>query len=327
MARHIVVTGAGGWIGGEIVRYAGVSGYQVSAIGTAQSRSNRSTAFYPADISTDAVLDLASDSALRGAETIVHCAGYAHRPRETSDEIARFDAVNRVGTMRVVELARRLQIRRIVYVSSIAFYDWERGTGFDEEGPVAPTTAYARSKLAGEEACRQSGLDWRVARLATVFGDGDRANFAKLSAALDRRRFLLPGAGEARKSVLPVTLAAELLVDLAVRDHVSERLLNLALPETPTLSEVCDSFSQICGFRKARHISLPLLRILAGVGDLLAQVRPNFPLTTRNLRKLTTSTTVCTRRMETMWRERQWATFSEALAPSAPYYRSIGDSN
>jgi UDP-glucose 4-epimerase len=221
-----------------------------------------------------------------------------------------------------LELAQRLGVGRVVYLSSIAFYDWSRGCDFDEEGLLASPTAYAESKLAGERLCRESGVDWRVARLGTVFGTGDRANFAKLAGAMARGRFLVPGQGDARKSVLPVSLAAELLVDLALRESVPHRLVNLALPVAPTLAEICDTYTQLCGFPRAKRIPLGLLRLLAAVGDGVVRVRPSFPLTSVNVRKLTTSTTVNTERMMETWPGRSWGTFEEWLAQSADYYRA-----
>jgi UDP-glucose 4-epimerase len=282
------------------------------------------TDFQEIDIASDAGCRAAREGAkLARVSAIIHCAGYAHRPIETEEEVRRFFAINRDGTQRVIDLAKAAGVPRIVYLSSMAFYDWTQGTDFNEDGPLAKPTAYAASKLEGELACRESGLDWRVARLGTVFGDGDRANFAKLAAALARGRFVIPGKGDARKSVLPVELAAELLVELALNDRASRQIVNLALPQTPTLAEICAAYAELCSFRPARRVPLGLLRAGAWAGDLLAKRRPNFPLTSVNLRKLTTSTTVDTTRMRQLFAERDWGDFARWLQSSATYYRSV----
>ncbi|PTX98376.1 NAD(P)-dependent oxidoreductase [Opitutus sp. ER46] len=323
MSARMLVTGAKGWIGRHVAFEAGKAGHSVTALDMPPAAAGAWADYRVADIQNDSVLALAGDVAVRGARAIIHCAGYAHRPRETPEEVARFDAINRQGTARVLELARRAGIPRVVYLSSIAFYDWSSGAEMGEEDALATPTAYAKSKLDGEMLCRESGLDWRVARLGTVFGAGDRANFSKLAGAMAKRRFVVPGAGTARKSVLPVTLAAELLVDLALRDDVPERLVNLALPEAPTLGEICGAFSQACGFPAAPRVPLPILRAAAFAGDMIDRVKPGFPLTSVNVRKLTQSTVVKTERMQRVWPNRQWPTFAEALAPAAEYYRSL----
>jgi UDP-glucose 4-epimerase len=211
----------------------------------------------------------------------------------------------------------------VVYLSSIAFYDWSSGAEMGEDGALATPTAYAKSKLDGEMLCRVSGLDWRAARLGTVFGAGDRANFAKLAGAMARHRFVVPGAGTAQKSVLPVTLAAELLVDLALRNDLADRLVNLALPEAPTLADICRTFSRVCGFPPAPTVPLPILRIGALAGDIIDRVKPGFALTSVNVRKLTQSTVVKTDRMQRLWPTRTWPTFDEELSQAAEHYRSL----
>lgn len=320
--KKVIVTGAAGWIGREVAASATALGLEVIALDAAAESAGPWMAYRVADIASDVVLSLASAPALHGAFAVIHCAGYAHRPIETVDEIKRFHAINRDGTDRVLELSRRVGIGRIVYLSSIAFYDWRKGCDFDERGPLASLTAYAESKLAGERLCRESGLDWRVARLGTVFGNGDRANFAKLADAMARGRFVVPGKGSARKSVLPLALAAELLVDLTVRECVPHQLVNVALPITPTLAEICDGYTRVCAFPRAKRVPLGLIRAMARFGDIAAALRPNFPLTSRNVRKLTTSTTVNTDRMIETWPKRKWGSFEEWLQESADFYRS-----
>ncbi len=318
----MVVTGAAGWIGRAVCRELRTRGARVIAADRVEAQGDWDV-FVRLDIGSPGALagDIAA-APFKGACAVIHCAGYAHRPIETPEEVERFFAINRDGTGRVIELARRAAVRRIVYLSSMAFYDWSRGTGFDEDGPVARPTAYAASKLDGENLCRESGLDWRVARLGTVFGAGDRANFAKLAGALARRRFVIPGPGAARKSVLPIDLAAELLVELALRDDAACCVVNLALPTAPTLAEICNAYVKACRFPRPPRMPLPLLRAAACVGDVAAKVRPNFPLTTSNLRKLTTSTTVDTARMQAMFAGREWGDFETWLNRAAEFYRA-----
>ena len=319
--KKLIITGATGWIGREVAVKAAALGFEVVALDAVPLAKGPWIAYRIADIASDDILSLAVAPVMHGAFAIIHCAGYAHRPIETADEIKRFHAINRDGTARVLELARRIGVSRFVYLSSIAFYDWRKGCDFDEDGPTAATTAYAESKLAGERLCRMSGLDWRVARLGTVFGAGDRANFAKLARAMAHRRFVVPGRGCARKSVLPISLAAELLVELSLRESVAHRIVNLALPNPATLSEICNAYSQVCGFPRAHQVPLGVLRLLGCIGDLVVRRYPEFPLTSSNLLKLTTSTSVNAKRMLAVWPDRRWENFQYWLAQSVEFYR------
>lgn len=319
--RRIVVTGATGWIGWQVCHRATALGMKVIALGRNAASIGPWGAYCRCDITEDRLFEHCQDDAVAGAEALIHCAGYAHREQETADDFANFDLVNHEGTGRILKFARQAGIVRVVYASSIAFYDWSQGCDLDEKGPISPQSAYARSKLAGERLVCSSGLDWRVARLATVFGNGDRANFARLARLSREGRFVIPGSGSARKSLLPVSMAAELLVDLSIQSDQAECVVNLALPHSPTIAEICNGLSDACGFPRARAVPLSVLELGALFGDMAVLIKPGFPLTTANLRKLTTNTTVDTGRMESCWPARRWPTFLEALAASAPYYR------
>ncbi len=317
----IIVSGSGGWIGRRVCQRLVSLGHAVVGLDRPGTPKGPCQSFEAIDLLVDG-----GDSELRrtisGALAFIHCAGYAHRSLETPEEIERFFKVNRDGTQRVLAACIGAGVPRFVYLGSIAAYEWKEGVRASEDSPLNAETAYAKSKLEGEASVMQAAIDWRVARLATVFGDGDRANFSKLAASLRTRRFVMPGNGAVRKSVIPVDLAAELICDLALRDTVPFRLVNFALPTTPTLSEIVEGFVQCCGFAKPVRFPISILNCLAMLGDGLAWVRPNFPLTTKNLRKLTTSTEVDVSRLLQVFPERTWPTFSESLAGCRDWYKA-----
>jgi nucleoside-diphosphate-sugar epimerase len=255
-AGRVIVTGAAGWIGQAVCRYLLSKGKYVVALDREGSEGVWSE-FVQVDISSDSGLILDSGN-LGKIEALIHCAGYAHRPMETPEEVTRFFSINRDGTRRVVDLCETLKIPRIVYLSSIAFYDWASmdGRSASEDDQLSAPSAYARSKLDGEAIVRESSLDWRVLRLATVFGNGDRANFSKLASALKYRRFIIPGVGDARKSVIALDRVAECICRFAEMENPIHRLLNLGYSYSPTLLEICDAYSEQCGFDRPKLIPL-----------------------------------------------------------------------
>jgi UDP-glucose 4-epimerase len=315
----IAVTGASGWIGGALCAWLRAQGQEVRGL----SRS--------ASGPTDRAFDLTAPdgdeqwrTALQGCDTLVHCAAHVHRPREDERERALFAATNADGTARLVRVCQAAGIRRIVYASSIAVYDWSQGVAArSERDAVSGSTAYAQSKLAGETAVKKFSGDWRIARLATVYGAGDRANFSRLAHALRRRRFVIPGDGRARKSVIEVTRAAELLGLLALHPAAAGTVVNLAAPSAPTLREICGGFGSACGFPPAIVVPAPLLRIMAKLGDVMQKLVGKAPLTSQTLAKITTDSVVETQQLSRLFPQVVWPSFAESLQTSAEYYRSV----
>jgi len=85
--------------------------------------------------------------------------------------------VNGEGTRRVAEACRAAGAG-LVYLSTDYVFDGRKGAPYLETDPVAPLSAYARSKVAGEEAVRAIAPRWTIVRTAWLFGVSGK-NFVK----------------------------------------------------------------------------------------------------------------------------------------------------
>jgi len=320
---EVILAGGSGWLGMQVGRCLQARGVSVISIGRRSEVPAFASSHHQIDLGSAAMLDVCNHLSRRRIRSFINCIGCAHRPNESPEDIRRFLEVNCAGVGSLIDLACRVRAENFIHLSSVAVYDWTRTAVADENSPVEGSSAYAKSKHLGEQLCARSGLDYRIVRLATVFGRGDRANFAKLACALRRRSFLMPGSGEARKSVMPVSLASRLIAELALREEVPHRFVNLALPEAPSLRAICESFSTSCGCPLPWNVPLGVIGPAARIGDWIAYSRPNFPLTSVNLRKLITSTVVDTRRMQEIWPDETWGDFSQWLALCADYYCDV----
>lgn len=110
-------------------------------------------------------------AAFRGADVVFH--NVAQVPLARDREL--FDSVNRLGTLTMLEAARRAGVAKVVYTSSSAIYGVPRQNPVTEATPPAPGEAYGAAKLAGERLCRQyaaHGLDVSIVRPRTILGFG-----------------------------------------------------------------------------------------------------------------------------------------------------------
>ena len=319
---HVFVTGCNGWIGQQVCKCLAGSGVEVLG-GDLQKflcpgllEANEVT-YFSIDIRSPLVrLECEVD-------VVIHCAGYAHRPNETSEEQAMFYAVNRDGTKNVLDWCERQGVGRFLYVSSIAFYAWRRSGGLFVNGdhPVHLPTHYAKSKYEGEVLVRESSIDWRVVRLATVFGDGDRANFSRMARAMKKRMFPILGKGNARKSVIPVDLAAELIADFSLLDNPPHRLINVGLPSSLSLDEITRAYHKCCEFPRCFRLPMQAARLMGAGGSLAAKILGNFPFTSETLRKLTTDTVVSVDRMLECFPDKDFNSFEDYLLECKDWYK------
>jgi len=158
------------------------------------------------------------EAALEGVETVVHLAGLAHL--SDASVVAAADAfshVNAEGTARLAAAAVGAGIRRLVLVSSALVHgEASPGRPLSEEDEPAPTSPYARSKLASERrliaAARGSGLQWVILRPPMVYGAKARGNFRRL-AGLVRTGLPLPlGSATAPRTFIGIDNLADAVV-------------------------------------------------------------------------------------------------------------------
>ncbi len=142
----------------------------------------------------------------RKPEKVIHLAAITAGAERDAREPRRIAEVNLIGTINVLEAARRHGVRRFVHASTGALYG-AAGIGvaepLDEERhrPV-PESMYGITKYAAERACLRLAALWemdvRIGRLATAYGRWEHATGARdrLSPPTEIAKIALAG-GEA----------------------------------------------------------------------------------------------------------------------------------
>lgn len=150
----IVVTGAQGLLGSEVVKAGGRS-----AVGLGRD-----------------ALDVTDEEACRAViaghapDWVVHCAAYTAVDR-AEDEPEEAMRVNHGGTVNVATGAAAAGAG-LVYVSTDYVFAGTQRTPYAPTDPVEPRSAYARTKRAGEEAALAAG--GVVVRTGWLYGPGGR---------------------------------------------------------------------------------------------------------------------------------------------------------
>lgn len=113
---------------------------------------------------------------LSGVDAVVHLAAVSNDPMGVKFETVT-DEINYQASARMGELARRNGVKNFVFASSCSVYGAASTAARAEADEVNPLTAYARSKIATEQALAPlagSGMTITCLRFATACGMSDR---------------------------------------------------------------------------------------------------------------------------------------------------------
>jgi len=148
----------------------------------------------PADADKETLTD-----AMRGVEIVHVCSeswSPAHRLRYRRRTPALLE--------RVVDAARKADVRRIVHVSTADVYGPDHFKRINEKAELHPVHAYERLKLMEETWLFENVQDVEVVvlRPARVFGPGEDWLIPRLMLGVSRRRLWLPGGGRAPQTFI-----------------------------------------------------------------------------------------------------------------------------
>jgi len=116
----------------------------------------------------------AVEAAMQGCDAIVHFAAESHVDRSIYEPTPVIDT-NVTGTFVLLQIARRIGIKRFVHISSDEVYgDLSAGTFANEKSPLQPSSPYSASKAAADllvlSFVRTYGLPALVTRSSNNYG-------------------------------------------------------------------------------------------------------------------------------------------------------------
>ncbi len=153
----LLVTGAAGMLGRDVMLAAGNAGHDVVGFGRAEL-----------DVTDAAALEKKFD--LERPDVVINCAAWTDVDGAEEAEADAL-AINGAGAGNVAAAAAAVGAS-VVYVSSDYVFDGSKGEPYVESDQTAPLSAYGRTKLAGEEATIAANKRHFVVRSSWLFGVG-----------------------------------------------------------------------------------------------------------------------------------------------------------
>jgi len=197
---RILVSGAGGQVGRELIERAPGFGFDVLA-------------------ATREQLDIADPGQIaqvmrQRPALIINAAAYTHVDNAET-HAAQAYAVNRDGPRNLAEAAARAGIP-LLHISTDYVFSGEAQTAYRETDATGPTGVYGASKLAGEEAIRACLEQHLILRTSWVYGVHGH-NFVKTMLRLARQRDALGVVSDQLGSPTQAGSIASVLLTLASR--------------------------------------------------------------------------------------------------------------
>ncbi|MBC8184618.1 SDR family oxidoreductase [candidate division KSB1 bacterium] len=195
--------------------------------------------------------------AIEGVDFILHQAALPSVPRSVKDPLTS-NEVNVVGTLNILNAAKEIKVKRIVYASSSSVYGDLEVLPKTEDMLPKPLSPYAVSKLAAEKYCQVFtnlyGLETIVLRYFNVFGPRQDPN-SQYSAVIPKFIKIIKegksptvfGDGEQSRDFTYVSnvVDANLLACKKNTEELSGEVFNAAFGKRITINELVNSINDI----------------------------------------------------------------------------------
>lgn len=185
MAKKVLITGGGGFIGTALARNLVARGFEVKLFDvdfTSRELLCEKQGNCP-DVEKvrGSVLDAtAVGNAMKGCNYVVHLAALLGVRRTEAKRIECLN-INILGTVNVLEACIKEKAEKILFSSSSEVYGEIEGQPVREDSPKHPISVYGVTKLAGEEYLKayasRYGLTYSIVRFFNIYGPGQVAEF------------------------------------------------------------------------------------------------------------------------------------------------------
>jgi NAD dependent epimerase/dehydratase len=256
----VLVTGAGGFIGGHLVEHLVREGATVRAFCHYNSRNDRGTLdWLDPDVTSelDVVLGDLRDAesvaaAVRGSEVVFHLGALIAIPYSYVNARAYFE-VNVLGTLNVAQAALDHGIGRMVHTSTSEVYGTAQTVPITEQHPLEAQSPYAASKIGADKLVdsfhRSHGLPGVVLRPFNTYGprQSARAVIPTIITQALAGSTLRLGSLDPRRDLTFAADTAAGFVAAAQSDAAVGRTIQLGTGEAVSIGEIVELVGEVLG--------------------------------------------------------------------------------
>jgi nucleoside-diphosphate-sugar epimerase len=250
---RVLVTGAAGFVGYHLIQALVARGDSVRAF--ALPVENTSALEQPGvEVRRGDVRNYADvAAAMQDIDVVFHLAAIhgLWRPKQE------YFAVNIGGTENACKAALAAGVHRFVYTSSWTVYGMDLGKLVDESFPLDPfQDVYTETKAEAEKVVQayytRDHLPAVIVRAGTMFGPGDRVNFARMADRLRAGKAIIIGSGRNAVPFVYVSDVVDGMILAATTDQAVGQAYNLSTDQPVTQEQLWNSIAVGIGARPPR---------------------------------------------------------------------------
>lgn len=291
---NIAVIGGSGFIGTSLVKNLMAKGHQVTIIDKETSKTFPDLCL-KGDICHQAVVTRTLKEAK--PDVIFHLAA---EHRDDVKPTSLYYDVNVGGAEHICRAAEKLNINRIIFISSVAVYGptVKGREPTDETQAPYPVSDYGHSKLQAEDIFRhwqskgEGARRLSIIRPAAVFGPDSQGNVHTLIMQIAKKQFALIGNGQNKKSLAYLGNLVEFLTFI-LDNPEKDGVYNYVDEPTPTMRQLVNTIGKAIHGDQYRFITVPaFVGYLAGMTAEIVTffIGKQFPLNRDRARKFCADT-------------------------------------
>ncbi|TFH47441.1 MAG: NAD-dependent epimerase/dehydratase family protein [Lysobacterales bacterium] len=258
--RHVLVTGAGGFIGSHLVERLAAEGEQVRALVHYNSRNDPGLLKLLPDETLAALDVLPADlldpfavlKAVEGVEVVFHLGALISIPYSYRHPY-HVAQTNVMGTLNLLDACRAAGVERLVHTSSSEVYGTAQYVPIDETHPLQGQSPYSASKIGADKLAESYYATYALPvvtlRPFNTYGprQSDRAVIPTIISQALTREVIHLGNLEARRDLTYVADTVEGFLKVAGAAGVEGQVFNLGVGQEITIGELVKLILQIVG--------------------------------------------------------------------------------
>lgn len=253
-SQRVLLTGGLGQVGSYMCERLVGEGHIVTILDNLSSTFNPyppEANFMKGDVRDSGLVNILTEE----ADIVIHCAAQISVGRSMEDPI--FDANNNVmGTLNLLNAARKSNVKRFVYFSSAAVYGDPIRLPVDELHPQNPMSPYGASKLSGEKYAlmfqKAYGLPTTAIRPFNIYSprqDPSNPYSGVISKFIDNvshdKPPLIFGDGTATRDFVSVHDVVDLIMLLLEKEAAIGKVFNCGTGKKTTIKELAETIIKL----------------------------------------------------------------------------------